>query len=285
MLLQGSLAAGMMAGACSLGSDIWDAITNRPQLTLKPIFESELNADVFDLVSATYNLQKTGGYFQNILLYGPPGTGKTMLAKWIAENSNMNYILTKAGDLVKLIKTGEHSHELKNLFETAKNSRSPTILFIDEADSLCTDRKKVNAELNALLGDFLKEIEDPSNKVMLVLATNRMEEFDPAVMSRMDHKLHIALPGADERTKILERILRQFFSEQEMAEVFSPSALKAISCQTEGMSGRSLFKLANHLSGVKAGSGANLTADLRDAAIRRFLKREQEALAIKMQSA
>ena len=249
----------------------------------KPIFNPELESQIRDITEATYNLQKNGGYFQNVLLYGPGGTGKTMVAKMIARGSNMNYIMMSGGDLAQYIKRGEHVSELNKLFESINQSFTPTILFIDEFESLARDRSKLDkAELFELLNAFLSHTGEASKKFMLIAATNRPEDIDDAVLSRMDHKLEIGLPKKEERIKILDQYIARFFNKSERALFFSHETIERMAEETDGLTGRAIFKMLNALQGKKMASSKNcLTPEMIDKTVAHFVSQEKAIGAIR----
>lgn len=273
-----SLSAGGIAGLSSLYGKIKEWFKRRPQIELKPVFDQSLIEQINDITNSTYNLKKNGGFFQNVLLYGPGGTGKTMVAKMIARNSNMNYIMMSGGDLAQYIKRGEHVTELNNLFSTIKNSSSPTILFIDEIESLCGDRKKMDkSELFELLNAFLSHTGEESDKFMLIGATNMPEMIDEAVLSRMDHKLHIGAPKFEERLSILSQALAYFFSKNEIESSFSDERQKQITSLTDGLTGRAIFKMINALYSKKmATADQQLTEKMIFDTVDHFVRQEEE---------
>jgi len=242
----------------------------------KPIFNDSIKEAVDDVIESTKNLQRNGGYFQNMILYGPGGTGKTMISKYIARNSGMNYIMMSGGDLAQYIKRGEHVTELIKIFDTANNSAGPSILFIDEAESLCRDRSKMNRdELFELLNSFLNQTGEPSEKIMLILATNRLEDIDEAVLSRMDSKVFVGPPEFEQRKRILAMYASHFFSKLERRAFFNEEALNELSRKTDGLTGRALFKLLNALSTKQKCSATNrLTPELVNLVVDRFVKQE-----------
>lgn len=266
------LAFGMYYGIASLVAKI----RNKLPPIEKPIFQGNLELDVADIVATTQAQRESNGFFQNILLYGPPGTGKTMLSRWMAENSNMNYVLLTGGDFAQYISKGNHVGLMKDLFLKANASNTPTVIFIDEAESLCLTREKIDrSELLELFNAFLQLTGEASKKVQLVLATNRLDLMDSAVLSRMDYKLLIDLPKADEREKIIKKYLPEFFEDHEA--VFSETLIEEIVEKTEGFSGRSLFKLINQLACVRASSKDAFTSDVLYSAVDRFINREQSS--------
>lgn len=242
----------------------------------KPVFHKELNETIENITKSTYNLQKHGGFFQNVLLYGPGGTGKTMISKFMAKNSNMNYVMMSGGDLAQYISRGEHVTELNRLFEAAKASSTPTILFIDEAESLCRDRNNITkSELIELQNAFLNHTGEASNKIMLVMATNMVEDLDPAVLSRMDHKLFIGPPKLNERKQIIQNYLPHFFTANEIKDLFTNEVVGSIATKTEGLTGRTIFKMLNAIQGNKKSSADNrLTKEIIATGVRKIVEQE-----------
>lgn len=243
----------------------------------KPIFNNSIKETIDDVIDSVKNLKKNGGYFQNLLLYGPGGTGKTMVSKFIARNSGMNYVMMSGGDLAQYIKRGEHVTELNRLFEDAKSSNGSTIIFIDEAESLCRDRSQIERdELFELMNAFLNQTGEPSDKIMLIMATNRPGDLDEAVLSRMDNKVEIGPPEFKERKNILKMYLTHFFSSSEIRKFFTEEILDQISQKTEGLTGRTLFKMLNALSTKKKCSRNNrLTDEMVEKLVDRFVAQEK----------
>ncbi|HSX11792.1 MAG TPA: AAA family ATPase, partial [Chlamydiales bacterium] len=248
----------------------------------KPVYNKELTERIEEISQATENTRKNGGYFQNVLFYGPGGTGKTMISSYIAEKSGMSYIKMSGADLGQYIKRGEHITELNKIMDKMESwrpwSRGPWILFIDEAESLCRDRNKLpTQELLELQNSFLNRTGTQSKNFMLILSTNRMEDLDEAVLSRMDHKVYIGPPGEKERAEILNTYIPQFFSKNEQGLYFKSAQVQAIAAKTEGLTGRSLFKMLNTLATKKMSTKDNkLTLEMIDKTIRDFVNQEQE---------
>lgn len=249
----------------------------------KPIYNEKISRKIDHLIESVSNIRKNGGYFQNVLFYGPGGTGKTMISEQIAKSSGMSYVKMSGGDLAQYIKRGEHVTELNKLMDKITDpwrpwSSEPWVLFIDEAESLCRDRSKMpSTELLELQNAFLNRTGTQSKNFMLVLATNRMEDLDEAVLSRLDHKIYIGPPAKAERAKILGLYSPQFFNEKEQKEFFSQPQLERIAEETEGFTGRALFKMLNAIASKKACSKNNqLTQPMIDEVVRDFVEQEKE---------
>ncbi|MCB1213126.1 MAG: ATP-binding protein, partial [Chlamydiia bacterium] len=253
----------------------------------KPIFSAHIQRRIDNLVKANYNIQRNGGFMQNVLLCGPGGTGKTMIAEFIAKNSGMNYVMMSGADISKSIAKGIHVDELRKFFSSINSSYTPTIVFIDECESLCHCREKLRNSNNPqaqayfeIIDTFLEETGRPSKQFMLILATNRKEDLDPAVLDRIDHKIEINPPAFEERKKILALYLCDFFTKNEREEIFTESLIEAIAQQTEGFSGRKLQKLCNMIKGLKDCSDDGiLTEEMVHGAVKDMVDQNREEIA------
>jgi AAA+ superfamily predicted ATPase len=246
----------------------------------KPIFKKEIDAQIDDIIKATNNIKRNNAFFQNLILYGPGGTGKTMIAEKIAKEAGMNYIMMSGGELGQFIKRGEHVTELNKLLNAAENASNPTIIFIDEAESLCKNRNKLDQEHLELQNALLNRTGTPSKNVMVILATNRIADIDKAILNRMTHKIHIGLPGPDERAQIIDMYANHFFEDEaERKEFFNTEKIQKMARKTEDLSGRSLFHIINMIFARKGETDNNrLTQQIIDRSIDQFVKQEQELL-------
>ncbi len=271
-------AVGLIYGVKRTASIGYEAFLKSRKGEPAPIFSTSLQEVIDGIAASVKHIKQHGGIFQNVLLHGPGGTGKTLVAKYIARQSGMNYRFMSGGDLAQYIKRGEHVTELNQLFEDMKNSPTPTILFIDEAESLCMDRDRMKkSELLELLNAFLNHTGEPSRNFMLILATNRLGDLDDAVLSRMDHKLHIAPPASEERKKMLDHYLNKAFSKAEMRKFFDEATVLQIAEETEGLTGRAISKMVNALVGHKNASADNkLTEDMISRTVAHFVEQERE---------
>jgi len=143
---------------------------------------------------------------KGILLYGPPGTGKTLLAKALA-NEIGAYFITINGPEIMSKFYGESEERLRKIFEEAQNN-APSVIFIDEIDSIAPKREEVTGEVEKrvvaqllTLMDGLKE----RGKVIVIGATNRPDALDPALRrpGRFDREIEIPPPDKRARREIL----------------------------------------------------------------------------------
>ncbi|WP_375391175.1 CDC48 family AAA ATPase [uncultured Sphingomonas sp.] len=145
---------------------------------------------------------------KGFLLYGPPGTGKTLLAKAVAREAEANFIATKSSDLLSKW-YGESEQQIARLFQRARQV-APTVIFIDELDSLVPARGGGMGEpqvtervVNTILAemDGLEELQS----VVVIGATNRPNLVDPALLrpGRFDELIYVGVPDATGRRRIL----------------------------------------------------------------------------------
>ncbi|KAG6532334.1 ATPase family AAA domain-containing protein FIGL1-like isoform X1 [Zingiber officinale] len=147
---------------------------------------------------------------RGLLLFGPPGTGKTMIGKAIAGEAKATFFYISASSLTsKWI--GEGEKLVRALFGVA-SCRQPAVIFVDEIDSLLSQRKSEGEHESSrrLKTQFLIEMEgfDSGNEqILLVGATNRPQELDEAARRRLTKRLYIPLPSAEARTWIIRNLL------------------------------------------------------------------------------
>ena len=146
---------------------------------------------------------------KGILLVGPPGTGKTLLARAIAGEANVPFFSISASEFVELF-VGVGAGRVRDLFTSAK-AKSPSIVFIDEIDSIGRQRGAGigggNDEREQTLNQLLTEMDGFSSNsgVIVIAATNRPDVLDQALTrpGRFDRRIYISLPDRNARYKIL----------------------------------------------------------------------------------
>src|ERR671912_1364664 len=144
---------------------------------------------------------------KGVLLHGPPGTGKTLLAKAVANETNANFY-TIGGPEIMSKYYGESEEKLRSVFEQAEKNM-PSIIFIDEIDSIAPKREEVSGEVERrIVAQLLSLMDGMSSrgKVVVIGATNRVNAIDPALRrpGRFDREIEIGVPDRRGRLEILQ---------------------------------------------------------------------------------
>ncbi|KAL7068033.1 putative 26S proteasome regulatory subunit 6b [Cryptosporidium serpentis] len=183
-----------------------------------------------------------------VLLYGPPGTGKTMLAKAVANHTTATFIKVVGSEFVQKY-LGEGPRMVRDVFRLAREN-SPAIVFIDEVDSIATKRfdaqTGADREVQRILLELLNQMDgfDQTTNVKVIMATNRADTLDPALLrpGRLDRKIEFPLPDRRQRRLIFQTItvkmnlsdevdLEDFISRPEKISAADIAAV----CQEAGM--------------------------------------------------
>ncbi|RQD87854.1 AAA family ATPase [Methanosalsum natronophilum] len=144
---------------------------------------------------------------KGVILYGPPGTGKTLIAKAVANEAGANFLYI-AGPEIMGKYYGESEERIRNIFEDA-TADAPSIIFIDEIDSIAPKRENVTGEVErrvvAQLLTMLDGMEE-RGQVMVIGATNRLDALDPALRrpGRFDREIEIGVPDISGRLEVLQ---------------------------------------------------------------------------------
>jgi len=218
-------------------------------IVLAPALEARLR----DVALATKNTKLNRGMYRNLLFHGPPGTGKTMFAKKLAMHSNMDYAVMTGGDVAPMGRDGVTA--VHKLFDWAATSNKGLILFVDEADAFLRKRSSetISEDLRSTLNAFLYRTGDQSDKFMMVLASNTPEQLDWAINDRLDEVVEFALPGLEER----ERLVRLYFDKYVLQPALGEGKGRKLKIEemdygvlctevalaADGMSGREIAKL------------------------------------------
>ena len=143
---------------------------------------------------------------KGVLLYGPPGTGKTLLAKAVAGETNANFTSLSGPEIMGKY-YGESEERIRDIFKQAEEN-SPSIVFIDEIDSIAPKREEVTGEVEKRIVSQLLTLMDgmkSRGKVVVIAATNRPDSIDPALRrpGRFDREIEIGIPDEEGRQDIL----------------------------------------------------------------------------------
>jgi len=144
---------------------------------------------------------------KGVLLYGPPGTGKTLLAKAVAGETNSHFISLSGPEIMGKY-YGESEERLRDIFKQAEES-APSIIFIDEIDSIAPKREEVTGEVEKRIVSQLLTLMDgmkSRGKVVVIAATNRPDSLDPAIRrpGRFDREIEIGIPDEAGRKEVLD---------------------------------------------------------------------------------
>lgn len=147
---------------------------------------------------------------KGVLLYGPPGTGKTLLARAVANNIDANFLkVVSSGIVDKYI--GESARIIREMFNYAREHQ-PCVIFMDEIDAIggrrFSEGTSADREIQRTLMELLSQMDgfDTLDKVKIIMATNRPDVLDPALLrpGRLDRKIEIPLPNEQGRLEVLK---------------------------------------------------------------------------------
>jgi len=143
---------------------------------------------------------------KGVLMYGPPGAGKTLLAKAVASETNSHFISLSGPEIMGKY-YGESEERLREIFKQAEEN-APSIIFIDEIDSIAPKREEVTGEVEKRVVSQLLTLMDgmkSRGKVVVIAATNRPDSIDPALRrpGRFDREIEIGIPDEEGRKEIL----------------------------------------------------------------------------------
>ncbi|XP_057473261.1 ribosome biogenesis ATPase RIX7-like isoform X2 [Actinidia eriantha] len=176
---------------------------------------------------------------RGILLFGPPGTGKTMLAKAIANEAGASFINVSMSTITSKW-FGEDEKNVRALFTLAAKV-SPTIIFVDEVDSMLGQRTRVGEHeaMRKIKNEFMAHwdglLTKPGERILVLAATNRPFDLDEAIIRRFERRIMVGLPSVESREMILKTLLGM--------EKVENLDFKELATMTEGYSGSDLKNL------------------------------------------
>ncbi|CAI0379088.1 unnamed protein product [Linum tenue] len=180
---------------------------------------------------------------RGILLYGPPGTGKTLIARAIASETGAAFFCVNGPEIMSKM-SGESEKNLRDLFEQAE-AKAPSIIFMDEIDSIAPNRRggsqgDAGGAGDRVLNQLLTEMDGMSAKktVFVIGATNRPDIIDPALLrpGRLDQLIFIPIPDEKSRLQIFKSCLRK-------SPVSRRVDLEALARMTAGFSGADITEI------------------------------------------
>ncbi|CAN8273619.1 unnamed protein product [Cochlearia groenlandica] len=174
---------------------------------------------------------------RGILLFGPPGTGKTMMAKAIANEAGASFINVSMSTITSKW-FGEDEKNVRALFTLAAKV-SPTIIFVDEVDSMLGQRTRVGEHeaMRKIKNEFMTHwdglMSSSGDRILVLAATNRPFDLDEAIIRRFERRIMVGLPSVESREKILRTLLSKektenldFHELAQMTDGYSGSDLK-----------------------------------------------------------
>jgi spastin len=179
---------------------------------------------------------------RGLLLFGPPGNGKTLLARAVATECQATFFSISAASLTSKY-VGDGEKMVRALFAIARELQ-PSIIFIDEVDSLLSERSNNEHEASRRLKtEFLVEFDGlPSNpdseRVLVMAATNRPQELDEAALRRFPKRVYVTLPDVDTRALLFKMLLAR------QGCTLTQKELKRLATLTDGYSASDLTALA-----------------------------------------
>jgi transitional endoplasmic reticulum ATPase len=175
---------------------------------------------------------------KGVLLHGPPGTGKTLIAKAVANEIGASFFTINGPEIMSKF-YGESEQRLREIFEEAKQN-APSIIFIDEIDSIAPKREEVTGEVErrvvAQLLTLMDGLEE-RGQVIVIGATNRIDAVDPALRrpGRFDREIEIGVPDREGRFEIFQIHTRNMPLEPKYLREFVLEALSRVARNTEDL--------------------------------------------------
>ncbi|CAJ0956942.1 unnamed protein product, partial [Mesorhabditis belari] len=236
------------------GNAILDEILDKTEVMLKDVYGCDAAKQALEeaVIYPALNPSLFSGLRQpvkGILLFGPPGNGKTLLAKAVATESKQAFFNISASSLTSKW-VGEGEKTVKALFQIAKNAQ-PAIIFIDEIDSILTERSDKEAESSRRMKtEFLIQFDGASSsqndRILVIGATNRPYELDDAILRRFPKRIMLGLPDEKARHAIIFNTLKKHNADKGIRD----RDLRYIASVTKGYSNSDLVNLCKEAAMV-----------------------------------
>lgn len=219
---------------------------------------------IINSVDTFLNNDDSKNFRKGIILTGPPGTGKTFLAKALAVEKNCFFMAPTLSEL-KGEFVGQTSGKIKRIFEQAR-ANQPTILFIDEADTVFVERGLNSASNDSfnldMVNQFLVEIDGLTSgkqKIFIIAASNRVHTIDSAIRSRLSDPIVIPLPAKEQRKALFDvKLKKHKFS------FIGKSFTEEITEKTANMSGRDIDNFVKILLETSSSRGMGTPSHWRN---------------------
>lgn len=174
------------------------------QMILDEIIHPSMYRELYD----RFKMDNSGG----LLLFGPPGGGKTMIARAVAAEANLPFFSARCSDIVGKY-FGEAEKHVRALFEAARKAKN-AVIFLDEAEALACRRGGHSTVMNRLVPELLSQMdgfEKFDGRIIVIFATNRPYDIDPAFLrhGRLPSHCYVPLPDENVRTAFLKKMIAQ----------------------------------------------------------------------------
>ncbi|MEY3236751.1 MAG: hypothetical protein RI883_852 [Bacteroidota bacterium] len=209
--------------------------------------------EIVEFLKHPINFTKLGAKIpKGILLEGAPGTGKTLMAKAVAGEAGVPFFSLSGSEFIEMF-VGVGASRVRDLFNRAKE-KSPSIVFIDEIDTIGRVRGKVlsiqsNDERESTLNQLLAEMDGfgPNTGIIVLAATNRADILDPALLrpGRFDRHIHLDLPNKHERLAIFNVHMKPLLIDKSVDR-------EILASQTPGFSGADIANICNEAALIAA---------------------------------